>query len=292
MKINLKGTGVAIVTPFHNYGTIDFTALGRLLEYVLSGGVDYIVGLGTTSEAATLTTDEKEAVMQFVKETVNGRVPIVMGIGGNSTHSVVGKIKKTDFSGISAILSVTPYYNKPNQKGIYNHFKSIAAASPVPVILYNVPGRTASNISAQTTLQLANDFENIVAVKEASGNLLQAMEILKEKPEHFALLSGDDALTFPLMSLGASGVISVVANILPAQFSKMVRLLLQGKTQKALDIHYKILPVITQLFADGNPAGVKAALEIKGIIKNNLRLPMVKANKAVHFTLQKILQDF
>ncbi len=292
MKINLKGTGVAIVTPFHNYGTIDFTGLGRLLEYVIAGGVDFIVGLGTTSEAATLTPDEKDAVMHFVKETVNGRVPIVVGIGGNSTHAVVGKIKKTDFSGIDAILSVTPYYNKPNQKGIYNHFKNVAAVSPVPVILYNVPGRTASNISAETALQLANDFENIVAIKEASGNLLQVMEIIRRKPEGFQVFSGDDALTFPLMSLGASGVISVVANVLPAEFSGMVRLLNKGNYAEALPLQYKLLPVITQLFADGNPAGVKAALEIKGIIKNNLRLPMVKANKAVYFALQKLLQDF
>lgn len=292
MSIQLKGTGVAIVTPFHNYGTIDFTGLGRLLEYVIAGGVNYIVSLGTTSEAPTLTGDEKNAVMDFVKETVAGRVPVVMGIGGNSTHAVVGEIKKTDFTGIDAILSVAPYYNKPNQKGLYNHFKNIAAASPVPVILYNIPGRTASNIAAETTLQLAHDFKNIVAVKEASGDLMQVMEILRQKPEDFQVLSGDDALTFPMMTLGASGVISVVANVLPEPFSQMVNLLLQGKTKKALPLHYALLPVMKLLFADGNPAGVKAALEIKGIIKNNLRLPMVKANKAVYFALQKLLQNF
>ena len=290
--MNFRGTGVAIVTPFHNYGTIDFTSLGRLLEHVIAGGVDFIVGLGTTSEAATLTSDEKDAVMNFVKDTVAGRVPLVMGIGGNSTHTVVGKIKKTDFTGIDAILSVTPYYNKPNQKGIYNHFKNVAAASPVPVILYNVPGRTASNINAETTLQLAHDFHNIVAVKEASGDLLQVMEIMRQKPDDFQVLSGDDALTFPMMSLGAAGVISVVANVLPGPFSQMVKHLLQGKFKKALPLQYELLPVMTQLFADGNPAGIKAALEIKGIIKNNLRLPMVKANKAVYFALQKLLQNF
>lgn len=290
--MNLNGTGVAIVTPFHNYGTIDFSSLGRLLEHVIAGGVDFIVAMGTTSEAATLTPDEKEAVLHFVKETVGGRIPLVVGIGGNSTHTVVGKIKKTDFTGIDAILSVAPYYNKPNQKGMYNHFKNVAAASPVPVILYNVPGRTASNIKAETTLQLARDFENIVAVKEASGDLLQVMEILRQKPDGFQVLSGDDALTFPMMSLGASGVISVVANVLPASFSQMVKYLLAGQLKKALPLQYKLLPVISQLFADGNPAGVKAALEIKGIIKNNLRLPMVKANKAVYFALQKILQGF
>ncbi len=292
MSIQLQGTGVAIVTPFHNYGTIDFTNLGRLLEHVVDGGVDFVVGLGTTSEAATLTSDEKEAIMDFVKETVNGRVPLVLGVGGNSTHAVVGKLKKTDFTGIDAILSVTPYYNKPNQKGIYNHFKNVAAASPVPVILYNVPGRTASNITADTVLQLAHDFKNIVAVKEASGDLHQVMEILRQKPADFQVLSGDDALTYPMLALGAAGVISVVANVLPAQFSKMVRLALQGEYSRALALHYTLLPVIKQLFADGNPAGVKAALEIKGIVKNNLRLPLVKANKAVYFALNKLLQDF
>ena len=291
IKTNLKGTGVAIVTPFHNYGTIDFSSLGKLLEYVIEGNIDFIVALGTTSEAATLSCDEKEAIMSFVKETIGGRVPLVMGMGGNSTRTVIGTIKKTDFNGIEAILSVAPYYNKPNQKGLYNHFKNIAAASPVPIILYNVPGRTASNLSAETTLQLARNFENIVAIKEASGNMQQVMDILRQKPEDFLVFSGDDALTFPLMSMGAAGVISVVANVLPAQFSEMVRLLLQGKFKKAQKIHYTLLPVIQQLFADGNPAGIKAALEIKGILKNNLRLPMVKANKSVYFALQRLLND-
>ncbi len=292
IKTNLKGTGVAIVTPFHNYGTIDFSSLEKLLDYIINGGVDFIVALGTTSEASTLTADEKDAVMGFVKDTVGGRVPIVMGLGGNSTHAVVGKIKKTNFDGIDAILSVAPSYNKPNQKGIYNHFKNIAGSCPVPVILYNVPGRTSSNIATETTLQLACDFENIVAVKEASGNMTQVMDILRQKPEGFKVFSGEDALALPLMCLGASGVISVVANALPAKFSQMINLLLQGKQKRALELHYALLPVITQLFADGNPAGVKAALEIKGIVKNNLRLPMVKANKAVYFALQKLLQEF
>ncbi len=293
MKIetNLKGTGVAIVTPFHNYGTIDFGSLEKLLDHIIKGGVDFVVALGTTSEAATLTCDEKDAVMDFVKNTVAGRLPIVMGMGGNSTQAVVREIKKTNFDGIDAILSVAPYYTKPNQKGIYSHFKNIASACPVPVILYNVPGRTASNISAETVLQLACDFGNIVAVKEASGNMSQVMDILRQKPKDFKLFSGDDALAFSLIALGASGVISVVANALPKKFSLMVNLLLQGKHQKALELHYALLPVITQLFADGNPAGVKAALSIKGIIKNNLRLPLVKANRAVCFALQKLLQD-
>ncbi len=292
MKINttLKGTGVAIVTPFHNYGTIDFSSLEKLLNHIINGGVDFVVALGTTSEAATLTCDEKDAVMGVVKDTVANRVPIVMGLGGNSTNTLVSQIKKTNFDGIDAILSVTPYYNKPNQKGIYNHFKSIATACPVPVILYNVPGRTASNISAETTLQLARDFKNIVAIKEASGNMQQIMDILRQKPSDFQVFSGEDALAFPMICLGASGVISVVANVLPSPFSQMVNLLLQGKYQKALELHYALLPLISQLFADGNPAGIKAALEIKGIIKNNLRLPMVKVNKAVYYALQKLLR--
>ncbi len=292
MKINttLKGTGVAIVTPFHNYGTIDFSSLEKLLNHIINGGVDFVVALGTTSEAATLTCDEKDAVMGVVKDTVANRVPIVMGLGGNSTNTLVSQIKKTNFDGIDAILSVTPYYNKPNQKGIYNHFKSIATACPVPVILYNVPGRTASNISAETTLQLARDFKNIVAIKEASGNMQQIMDILRQKPSDFQVFSGEDALAFPMICLGASGVISVVANVLPSPFSQMVNLLLQRKYQKALELHYALLPLISQLFADGNPAGIKAALEIKGIIKNNLRLPMVKVNKAVYYALQKLLR--
>jgi len=292
MKINttLKGTGVAIVTPFHNYGTIDFSSLEKLLNHIINGGVDFVVALGTTSEAATLTCDEKDAVMGVVKDTVANRVPIVMGLGGNSTNTLVSQIKKTNFDGIDAILSVTPYYNKPNQKGIYNHFKSIATACPVPVILYNVPGRTASNISAETTLQLARNFNNIVAIKEASGNMQQIMDILRQKPSDFQVFSGEDALAFPMICLGASGVISVVANVLPSPFSQMVNLLLQGKYQKALELHYALLPLISQLFADGNPAGIKAALEIKGIIKNNLRLPMVKVNKAVYYALQKLLR--
>lgn len=294
MTINagIKGTGVAIVTPFHNYGTIDFSSLEKLLWHVIKGGVDFIVALGTTSEAPTLTCDEKDAVMNFVKDTVAGRVPVVMGLGGNSTHAVVGKIKKTNFDGIDAILSVAPFYNKPNQKGIYNHFKNIAAACPVPVILYNIPGRTVSNITAETTLQLACDFENIVAVKEASGDFRQVMKILREKPKDFQVFSGEDAFTFPMMSLGASGVISVVANVLPSATSRMVSLLLEGKYNKARVLHYSLLPVVNQLFADGNPSGIKAALEIKGIVKNNLRLPLVKANKAVYFALQKLLQEF
>jgi 4-hydroxy-tetrahydrodipicolinate synthase len=291
-QFKLKGTGVAIVTPFHNYGTIDFGNLEKLIAHIIDGGVDFIVAQGTTSEAATLTSDEKNAVSNFILETIDGRVPLVLGIGGNSTQTVVSQVKKTDFTGIDAILSVAPYYNKPNQKGLYHHFKSVAGASPVPVILYNVPGRTASNLTAETTIRLANDFENIVAIKEASGNFLQVMKILSERPEGFRVFSGDDALTFPSMALGADGVISVVANAFPNDFSTMVSLMNEGKYDHARKIHYALLPIINMLFADGNPAGIKAALEIKGIVKNNLRLPMVKANRSVYLALEKLIQDY
>lgn len=291
-KTKLNGTGVAIVTPFHNYGTIDFGSLERLLNFIIDGGVDFIVALGTTSEAPTLTDDEKAAVMDIVLETVNGRIPVVMGMGGNSTQAIVSKIKKTDFTGIDAILSVAPYYNKPNQRGIYNHFKAISASSPVPVILYNVPGRTSSNISTETTLNLARDFDNIVAIKEASGDFTQIMDILREKPEGFEVFSGDDAITFPMMTLGATGVISVVANAFPKPFSDMVRLIKSGDYEKALKIHYSLMPIIHQMFADGNPAGVKVALEALGLLKNNLRLPLVKANKSINLAMNTLVAQY
>ncbi len=294
MKANypIEGTGVAIVTPFHNYGTIDFTHLEKLVNNIIEGGIDFVVALGTTSEAATLTYDEKTAVMDCVIETVKKRVPIVMGMGGNSTQSVVTTIRNTDFDNIAAILSVAPYYNKPNQKGLFYHFKNIAAASPLPVILYNVPGRTGSNLSAETTLRLATEMHNVIAIKEASGNMTQVMEILHNRPNGFKVFSGDDALTYSLLSLGADGVISVVANVYPRAFSNMVRLARSGNFDEALKIHFSLLPFIKLLFADGNPAGVKAALEKIDILKNNLRLPMVKANKSVSLQLEKFLQEY
>ncbi|MBE0650255.1 MAG: 4-hydroxy-tetrahydrodipicolinate synthase [Bacteroidales bacterium] len=294
MKYNTKldGTGVAIVTPFHNYGTIDFGSLEKLVDFIIEGGVDFIVALGTTSEAATMTEDEKIAVMDVVMETVNGRVPVVMGMGGNSTQAIVSKIKKTNFDGIDAILSVAPYYNKPNQRGLYGHFKAIAASSPIPIILYNVPSRTASNISAETTLSLAQEFDNIIAIKEASGNFTQIMDILRDKPEDFKVFSGDDAITFPMMTLGATGVISVVANAYPRPFSDMVRYIKSGDYEKALKIHYSLTPIIHQMFADGNPAGVKVALEAMGLLKNNLRLPLVKANKSVNLALSALVAEY
>jgi len=290
MQTNFQGTGVAIVTPFFNNGNIDFDSLGNLLEHIISNGVDFMVALGTTSEAVTLTSNEKKKVMAFVIQMVNGRVPIVMGLGGNNTAAIVESIKSTDFSGIAGILSVAPYYNKPNQRGIFQHFSQIATASPVPIILYNVPGRTSSNIQATTVLELAQNHSNIVAVKEASGDLMQVMEIIKNKPADFNVLSGDDALTFPMMALGAKGVISVVANAFPAEFSKMVSFSLEGNFAGAKEIHYALLEIINQLFADGNPAGIKAALSILNICENNLRLPMVTITDT-HFAETETLID-
>jgi len=277
-----KGTGVAIITPFHDSGNIDFGSFEKIIEHTIKGGINYIVALGTTGESVTLSRDEKVAVLEFVTETVNKRVPVVAGLGGNSTQEVINTIKATSFDGIDAILSVCPYYNKPQQKGLYNHYKAIAGSCPVPVILYNVPGRTSMNISAETTLKLASDFSNIIGIKEASGNLLQCMDILKDRPQGFLVISGDDALTLPMMALGADGVISVVANAFPQQFSEMVNLCLKGKFSKARNLHFDLLRFTNALFLDGNPSGVKAAMEIIGLCKSNVRLPLVKVNKNVH----------
>lgn len=292
MRNRFKGTGVAIITPFRNYGTVDFTSLGNIIEHIISNGVNYIVVLGTTGEAATLSADEKVAVVDFVIDTVEKRVPIVVGIGGNNTQDVVDKIKETNFDGIDAILSVCPYYNKPQQKGIYMHYKTIATVSPVPIIMYNVPSRTSVNMTADTTLKLANEVENIIGIKEASGNLVQCMQIIKDKPKDFLLISGDDALTLPFLSIGGDGVISVIANAFPFEFSEMVQLALKGNCKKASENHYKLLDIIDTIFADGNPAGIKAAMEILGLASNNLRLPLVKVNKAVNLKLHTLIEEF
>lgn len=274
-NINLRGLGVALITPFKQDFEIDYDALGRMVDHVLTGGVDYIVVLGTTGETPTLTVEERKAVRVFVKDKVAGRVPLVLGMGGNCTHALVNEIGATDFNGYSAILSVAPFYNKPSQEGLYQHYAAIAKASPLPVVLYNVPGRTGVNISAQTTLRLAKDFDHICAIKEASGNFKQIEEIINDKPEHFQVISGDDALTYPLITLGAEGVISVVANAYPKEFGEMVRLCIDGNFQKALPIHYSFTKLYDELFVDGNPAGVKALLNKLGIIENVLRLPLV-----------------
>ena len=275
MSQQFTGTGVAIVTPFHTDGNINFNSLSNLIDFQINNGVNYLVVLGTTGESATLNKNEKKAVIDHVIKINNKRVPLIVGIGGNNTNEVVENIKNFHaYDEIAGILSVAPYYNKPSQEGLYQHYKMIAEACPVPVILYNVPGRTSVNISAETTLRLANDIENIVAVKEASGNMEQIMNIIKNKPENFSVISGDDALTFPMICLGADGVISVVANAYPKEFSNMVNYARQSEIDKAKEIHYKLINIIQNLFTEGNPAGIKAILNINGLIENNFRLPM------------------
>jgi len=291
MADNFRGTGVAIVTPFHDSGNIDFGSFEHLIDHIVSNGVDYIVALGTTGESVTLSKDEKNAVQNFVVDTVNKRVPVMVGIGGNNTQEVINTIKATSFEGIDAILSVSPYYNKPQQRGIYNHYKAIATASPVPVVLYNVPGRTSSNISAETTLKLAHDIKNIIGIKEASGNLLQIMEIIQKRPSGFLVISGDDALTLPMLAIGADGVISVVANAFPREYSEMVSLALKGKISKAMPIHYGLLEFTNALFADGSPSGIKMALEIMNICKSIVRLPLVKVNKPTQTLLESLVEN-
>ena len=291
MNTTFQGTGVAIITPFNKEKQVDYQALEKLLEHIINGGVDFIVSMGTTSEAATLTEDEKEKVLSEVLRIVHNRKPVVLGIGGNNTQKVVETLKNTNFDQISGILSVAPYYNKPNQRGLYEHFSLIAKYSPRPVILYNVPGRTSSNISAETTLKLAHEFDHIVAVKEASGNFTQIMEIVKNKPDGFKVLSGDDALTLPLISIGVEGVISVVANAFPDRFSTMVRQALQGNLSKAKSIHYELIDIINQLFADGNPAGVKKALSLLNITEDYLRLPLVEVNQDVAEKLFRLIRQ-
>jgi 4-hydroxy-tetrahydrodipicolinate synthase len=288
-----KGTGVAIITPFNKDFSIDFKSLGKLVNHIIKGGVEYVVVLGTTGESVTLSKEEKKAVVEFVIDIVNKRVPIVLGLGGNNTQEIVNSLKvKADFANIDAILSVSPYYNKPNQRGIYEHYEAIAEASPLPIILYNVPGRTGSNITADTTLKLANDFKNIIAIKEASGNLEQCMKLINYKPKDFLVISGDDALTLPMIACGADGVISVVANAYPKDFSEMTRQILAGNVKEAQKLHYKLTDIIEQLFADGNPAGVKAVLELLDICKPTLRLPLVKVNKDTQSKIEKLVKAY
>ena len=288
-----SGTGVALITPFRRQQeTVDFTKLEALIENIIASGVDYIVALGTTSEAATMTTAERAAVQEFIVETVAGRCPIMLGLGGNNTLNLTDTIAGTNFDGISGILSVTPYYNKPNQRGLLQHYRSVAEASPVPVIMYNVPGRTGVNLAAETTLTLAHECPNIIGIKEASGNIQQAMEILRQRPAGFRVISGDDALTYPLLALGADGVISVMANALPKEMSDMVHLAMKGDLKKSLPLHYRMLPLMNAIFEEGNPTGVKALLEIQGLITNILRLPLVKASKPLYNKLAALNNEF
>jgi 4-hydroxy-tetrahydrodipicolinate synthase len=286
-----KGTGVAIVTPFKNDLSIDFSALGRVVNHVINGGVNYIVVLGTTGESVTISKDEKKALVCYIKEAIDGRVPLVVGIGGNNTQEVINQIRNTDLTGVDGILSVAPYYNKPNQRGLFQHFKAIGNSSPVPVIIYNVPGRTCINISADTCIQLAHECENIVAVKEASGDLEQVMKIVKGKPENFLVISGNDMDTLPVIALGGAGVISVLANAFPAACSELVNNSLKLNIKAAREIQFKYLEMIELLFADGNPAGVKAMLNIMNLSHNNLRLPLVPVSKPIYTRIQKAIDE-
>ena len=285
------GTGVAIVTPFNDDLSIDFQSLKKLVSHLITNNVNYLVVLGTTGESVTLTKEEKKQVIDAVIKENKSRLPIVVGLGGNNTNELVNTIKATNFDGIDAILSVAPYYNKPQQEGIYLHYKLIAENSPVPVILYNVQGRTSVNINAETSLRLAKDFKNIVAIKEASGNFNQIACILKDKPEDFSVISGDDDLTLPLMAMGVDGVISVTANALPFQYSKMVNFCLSGNFEEAKKIHFELLPFFELFFKEGNPAGIKAGLNILNMIKNNLRLPLTKISNETYSSLSIILKN-
>jgi 4-hydroxy-tetrahydrodipicolinate synthase len=285
-----KGTGVAIVTPFKNDSSIDFAALGRIVNHTIDGSINYIVVMGTTGESATLTKDEKKAVLSYVVEVTDNRVPLVTGIGGNSTQEVINCIRHANLTGVDGILSVAPYY-KPNQRGLFQHFKVIATCSPVPVLLYNVPSRTCSNISSETCLELANECENIIGIKEASGDIAQIMRIIKDKPDNFMVISGDDMMTLPIISCGGSGVISVLANAFPAATSELVSNALKSNFKAAREIQLRYLEMIELLFADGNPAGVKAMLGIMNLCQNYLRLPLVPVNRTIYTRIQKAVDE-
>jgi 4-hydroxy-tetrahydrodipicolinate synthase len=287
----LTGMGVALITPFKSDESIDYDALARLVEHLIKNGTDYLVVCGTTAETPTLTEQEKEDVTRFVVQCAAGRLPIVLGVGSNNTKALVEKLKATDFSGIDAILTVTPYYNKPSQEGLYQHYAAVAKASPLPVVLYNVPGRTGVNMLAETTLRLAKEFSNICAIKEASGNFTQIDDIIKNKPKDFMVISGDDGITFPLITLGAVGVISVIGNAFPREFSRMVRLAQQGDYDSARQIHYHFTELIQLLFVEGNPAGVKSMLAVMGFIENKLRLPLVPNTIKTYEKIRVVLNE-
>lgn len=289
MLRKFRGTGVALVTPFTENGQVDYNGLKRVIDHTIKGKVEYLVTLGTTGESVTLSKEEKSKVLDFTIQTVKGRVPLVAGFGGNNTAELLDSIKHFHFKGIDAILSVSPYYNKPTQEGIYRHYRAVADASPVPVILYNVPGRTASNVLPATTLRLAKDSKNIIGIKEASGDFQQIMTIVRDKPEDFTVISGDDAITFPLVFLGCDGVISVVANAFPKEFSEMVRAALNYDVVRGKKLHYKLLEMMTLLFREGNPAGVKCVLELLDVCGSEVRMPLAPATDALRKDLQVAL---
>ena len=283
-----SGTGVALVTPFHENKAIDYPTLEKLIEYVIEGGVDFIVSLGTTGEAITLSSQECREVLDFTINVANGRLPIVAGLfGSNYTEKLVNSLKSYNFNGIDAIMSSSPAYSKPSQEGIFQHYMAVAKASPVPIIIYNVPGRTSSNVASATTLRLAHASDKFIAVKEASGDLMQAMKILKDKPARFQVWSGDDALTLPMISCGATGVISVIANAFPEQFSGMVRNARSGNWEKARQLNNELLDIHPWLYVDGNPSGIKAAMEILGLCRQDLRIPLTPVTEATYERLKK-----
>ncbi len=289
MYEKFKGTGTAMVTPFHKDGSIDFKAFENLIEYQIRNRIDYLVFMGTTGEAVTLTRDEQSAIIQMAVECIDGRIPLVIGIGGNNTRGIESTLRHTDFTGVDAVLSVSPYYNKPQQKGIFHHYQSVAGLCPVPVIIYNVPARTGSNIQAGTTLRIAREIPNVIGVKEASHDLAQCAHIIKDKPENFLVISGNDDLALPFMALGGDGVISVLSNAFPREFSQMLRWCLQGEFVLARDIHWHLFDVMEGIYADGSPSGVKAVLHIKGLIQHHLRLPLVRVNRALFNALSDML---
>jgi 4-hydroxy-tetrahydrodipicolinate synthase len=286
-----RGTGVAIITPFKKSGAIDFESFEKIINHIIKGGVNFIVVLGTTGEASTISKQEKKALIEYAVRIIQKRVPLVIGISGNNTSEVVLAIHGTPFQGVDGLLSVCPYYSKPQQEGIYQHFRIIAEASPVPLILYTVPGRTSSNISAATTLRLANDCPNIIGIKEASGNFDQIFQVIKNRPKDFLVLSGDDAITLPLIAAGADGVISVTANAYPQEFSEMVNMAIAGNFKSARELHYRLIDFTNSLFADGSPAGIKAALEKMNLCGNYLRLPLVSVNDEVKNRIGKIMEE-
>ncbi len=285
----IKGTGIAMITPFKKDLSVDYKSLEKLIKHQVEGGIDYIVLMGTTGESSVLSHNEKKEIIHFCIKKINKKIPIVLGIGGNNTSQLVAEIKSTDFSGIDAILSVSPCYNTPTQEGIYQHYKVISEASPLPIILYNVPGRTSSNISDKTTLRLANDFRNIIAIKEASGDFNQIMNIINNKPNDFIVISGDDAITLPLIYIGAEGVISVIAQSHPEEYSNMVKFAREGKINEANEIHYKIYPLYEPIYIEGNPVGIKACLELLGLCESQVRLPLIKGSEKIKNQLKKIL---
>lgn len=291
IQTTLRGLGVALITPFKEDESVDYSALLRMVDYLTQNNVDFLCVLGTTAETPTLTEYEKQKIKETVVARVNGKIPILLGVGGNNTRGVVEALKKDNYNGVDAILSVVPYYNKPSQEGIYQHYKAISEATELPLVLYNVPGRTGTNMTAETTLRIANDFKNVIAVKEASGNITQMDDIIKNRPEGFNVISGDDGITYPLITMGAVGVISVIGNAFPREFGRMVRLALQGDYANALTIHHKFAELFKLLFVDGNPAGVKAMLNAMGMIKNKLRLPLVPTRITTFEAMRKILNE-